>query len=533
MNTDGAIKSGIYLFSSRDAFKAAKLAYKVELARQEVATGRPDKFKALRHGLKAFRSHRVSIPELNPSEPNSPEIKGNYHQEVTHLVGMLTKKNICARQLTPYEIPAGFKWRVGQAQDMPKHIVVRNWVDPRIKDSSRHSALSIKDTDRNIHDYVSLVPGDNGLSSSNRILQSILTLRSYFKRIKPDTIPTYAKDKYQYIAQRARSRLVLADEELSEKQFEHEQKRTESLRAKATFRRIRRHLGQAYNDLRGLDSYSFSRLKSVAVPLMKNLWATPQKTEDEKELEIPRSVIPFATQKKNSKTKKWERRAQKVYLPCQGFSSQRPDRNNQFTMFGLNFDDMRTSWKEFKSPDNPDFYYRPMSKYNNCSGAALRLLKIGGCDHYLPIRPILYTDQKIVERYSNKLVQRLDSLNMKSDFLIRKCNSPEFEAADFQEKEALQSLKQHTKEASNKQLKKQLLTLAKLANKLAKTEDKKELLTPIAVEYVEALSRAFEITANDPTLSKPLTPALSVFVNLRRRMMQVSSQFPDGTNDSH
>ena len=513
MDVSANSHSVTYHFPRSSAFKAAKLAYKVELARQEEFNHRDNKLKALRVGLRAFRHRTVCVPEFIASKTSQKRLL-----EIKHLVINYSRKRVCARQLTPYELPENFRWSIGRAKNASRHIVVRNWVDPRYEGSSMHSSLSIKDTDSGVHDYVSIVPGstDPTVNSTNLLLKGFFTLAKLLKRSPADNIEAYSKDKFLYIAPRTRAKLVLAERDIEERKALD---REEALK-KRPLNQIKKYLGDAYLELRSAPKVNFASIKMVAKPLLRNLLSIPQRMNNTSESTITATIRPFATQKKNRKTGKWERRAQKVYLPCQGFDHQERNARSSYTMFGLNFSKMRRFWAEFKSPDNPDYFYRRLSRYNNCSGAALRLLKEGGCDTYIPIRPKLYTDQKLIDQYSYRLVLKLDKLNKTSDALLEKLNSKD--VPKISSSEAATRMRSESSLMPNKKIRKSLFRLANLAEKISEVDIMTESLTPLAIQYVEALRHAYKIIGDTPKTSQLLDPALSVFSILRKRMMQAT-----------
>ena len=487
----GSSIANTYLFSKSNALKAAVLAYKME--RTDSESGR---IHAIQKGWKAFKTRQVTIISTTDSSSRK-------HSLIHDLVSDYAKKGICRRRLTPYELPADWKWSHGSSKSLSKHIVLRHWVTPGQDGSSIHTAMSLKDRSSNINDYVGLM---YGIDHSGSWVNSKKTFKKRFAALFGKrtglSIAHYSQDKKLYMSQNARDKLADAD-----------QRRSSLEQAKSPLKLV----GNAIKD--GIqmwrDRTSFGELGEVLGLTYQRLTRIPKKYREAKNQEAP-SLRPYAFQKKNKKTGEWERRAQKVYLPCQGTTDS--ESGEQFVMFGLQFDKMRESWTRFNSPDNPDYYYRKTSKYHNCSGSVLKVMKDGGADTYLPIRPVFYTDQPMVDRYSHKLMERLDSLNEKSNFLLSKCEEFDPPLSEVSFNQSASTLRASKKQSTPKKFKRSLAKLAKLTDRLNLEKKTSEALTPIAIKYVEALDEAFSLSTCDPKLEQLLRPALSVYLKLRSDM---------------
>ena len=398
----GVIQPGIYSFKKTNAFQAARLAYKLELSEQRVAEEKTSKVSAFKKALKAFYHREVAIPDYEASESNL------HPPEIQRLISQYTRKKICERQLTLYELPADWQWSVGKSKQLTKRVVVRHWNLPQQRNCTLHTALSMTNTNIGLNQYAALVPVEGDiepwLESKSIIKRKLANHRSYFRRNRACTINSYREDKGKYVKTGARLKLKSADNFFIWNLFK-----------KIPFREFRRAVQRDYRQFRSKNSYSVRNLASLASKIYIHA-----KTVSEKH----KPIKPYAVQKKNRITRQWERKPQKVYLPCQGYCYARGTSDEQFVMFGLNLEEMVDSWEKLTdSENNPDFYYKTVSKYNQCSGASLKLLKKGGCDQYIPIRPILYTDQTMVEKYSFKLQEKMDLLNEKADVLLNKLHS--------------------------------------------------------------------------------------------------------------
>ncbi|MRI33409.1 hypothetical protein EOPP23_10470 [Endozoicomonas sp. OPT23] len=465
------------------------------------STGKKGKIaNALRKGWAAFRSRQVTLPKHEDVSVTQPP------SDIDKIIQKYTKKRICRRKLTPFELPAGWKWSQGAAKASPRHVVIKHWSSPGVEDSSRHTAMTLRDRPREINQYVGLMYGhdksDSWVYSKNPLKSRLAVKLAKRSGLK---IAHYSQDKKLYVKPEARGKL------------EAEDQKKESIESSKSRMQL---ASSAFKD--GLqmfrESTSYGELREIVGLTWKRLASIPEKQLKAKNIELDPSIRPFAFQKKNKKTGEWERRAEKVYLPCQGTA----DSSDQFVMFGLQFDKMHESWARFTSADNPDFYYREVSKYNNCSGSVLKVMKDGGSDQYLPINPILYTDQPMVDRYSHKLMERLEALNDKSSHLLALSTdadiSTPYEAANL----AAAALKKSSGKLGTRKFKKCLSSLASQALKLDQKKQDIDSLTSFAIKYVETLELAYSQTEGNYNLEQALKPALSIFMDLRDRMKVAS-----------
>ena len=497
----GVIQPGVYSFKKINALQAARLAYKLELSEQQTAEEKTSKTTAFKKALKAFYHRQVTIPNYDASE------SGLHPPEIEHLIKQYTSKNICKRQLTPFELPADWQWSIGRSKQLTRHVVVRHWGNPNKAHSNVHTALSMTDEDAGFDQYAALVPtqSEPWKESKNIVKQKLAKYRGYFRKIRAGTIESYHRDKRVYVSEKIKPKLRESDYSFVWNLF------------KATpFREFRRVVKRDYRQFKSKNSYSIRSLASFASTVYSHA-----KTVSEKY----KPTRPLAAQKKNSTSGLWERKAQKVYIPCQGHCYIRDTSKQRFIMFGLNLEEMVDSWNEFtQSENNPDYYYKGLSKYNQCSGASLKLLKKGGCDLYLPVRPILYTDQTMVEKYSFKLQKKLDSLNEKADALLNRLHSIPGDSELYGSWEAAQLLHQHAQRGYSRRFRKQLKELATLSEQFSQMSPTTDTLTPMAIRFVNALEQAFNTAGDKDEWLDALTPALSTFSNIREAMIESFEQ---------
>ncbi len=543
MQPSGNITSGTYLFTRSNSFKAAKLAYKTELAKQTATGSKSSAIIALKQAINAFKYRRVSIPDL--LRVGTIE----QHTEIKNLVTVYTGKHICRRKLSPFELPEDWKWSHGSAKNLTRQVVLRHWSSPHLKDSSIHTALSMKDQKSN--DYSAWAPDctpkdDAWVVSTNKrkrkIGQLLAPIRNYIGKYLPGIAESYSEEKSMYISPKARVNLGRIDREMAK--AEQFAKLLED--AKKPLASAGRKIWAEFRKMSFRSRFSPRGLTKIAiggVSEFRKLREARHEIPPEMPSDDPKGLIKaFNFQKKNRKKQAsndalatgvplngtrrrknpWERRAQKVYLPCSGYN-QTKEGKDRFVMFGLDLEAMRHSWDEVKKPDNPRHFYRMLSKYQNCSGMSLSLLEKGGARTYATLTPKLYTTQTMVDKYSHKLMGRLDTLNEKSEFLRAKFKSLDAERTLLSETQAVGALRLSSKTGSRK-FRNSLYTLASMSEKFIKTDRTIEALTPFAIKFIETLEHAYSVSGGGEKELAALEPALCVFANLRSRMMMATEK---------
>ncbi len=544
MLESGSAQSGTYLFSRSNSFKAANLAYKMEQAEQASTGKSGSRFKALGKAWHAFKFRRVTVPELGAnSESSNPII-----QNAQNLVTNYTNRRICKRRLTQFDLPQDWKWSHGQAKKLSRQVVVRHWVSPHIEKSSIHTALSMKDSKSN--DYSAWGPDydpgeDSWQMSENKYKQRIGNLlnpaRKYVGKLPPETAKSYAEEKGHYMSPNAQYKLGIVDQDLAKveqlAQLMEDAKKPLTSAGKKVISKFKEiGLGAVFSPR------SWKRVVHDGISEFKKLRNARHTSPPPDPSEKPGSPAkPYNFQKKNSKIidrnnalspdipvddhrrkNPWERRAQKVYLPCTGHSTTQSG-EKQFVMFGLDLDAMRKTWTEVQDPTSKRHYYKTISKYQNCSGMSLSLLESGGSKQYATLKPKLYTNQPMINRYSHKLMERMDSLNEKTDFLFGKYKKIQPDST-VNSKDAPAAIRKSSKETKNKKFKRSLNALARLTDEFSKTKIPFEALTPFAIKYVDALEYAYSVSGGVDKEMKALEPALCVFANIRSRMMRALIQ---------
>ena len=540
----GNVTPRTYIFSRQGSFKAAKLAYKLERDEQKRLGKGESRIKALGKAWTAFKFRRVTIPEADGKPLN------NISKDIRELVSKYTNTRICTRKLTPFETLEDFKWSEGNAKKLTRHVVVRHWSSPHIKDSSIHTALSMKDEKSN--DYSAWGPDyspkeDDWRMSENKYKQRVGNLltpaRKYIGKLIPEMPESYSMEKGHYMSPKARMKLIKTDEneakaEQLAKLIKDSKQPLAAARKKAAAELRKIGLGAVFSPS------SWKKIAVEGVSEFRALRKAREKLPSENPTDNPdkKGARPFNFQKRNKKLvafndalpdeipiddyrrkNPWERRAQKVYLPCSGFSETREEGKRHFMMFGLNLEAMRKTWAEVKDPASPRHYYKTVSKFQNCSGMSLSLLKDGGADHYAILNPRLYTNQAMVDRYSHKLMERMDSLNEKTDFLFDQYKKIQ-PGSIVNSKDAPVAIRKSSKETENKKFKRSLNALARLTDEFSKTKIPLEALTPFAIKFVDALEYACSVSGGGDKEMKALEPALCVFANIRSQMMRTSTQ---------
>lgn len=134
--------------------------------------------------------------------------------------------------------------------------------------------------------------------------------------------------------------------------------------------------------------------------------------------------FPRAGQKLD-KDAEWGLSARKVYFPAIGFNHDRRDthRPRAFVLFGLNeaamLRDARTVKEGAKSGE---LKYRMISKKENCASMALRVLRAGGAEHFVPYTAAwISEDPNHAHAYALAVQARIDALNQRRADVERRC----------------------------------------------------------------------------------------------------------------
>ena len=475
-----------YVFKSRA--DAASFAAQVSTAQNE-AQGKKAGFLSVGWAkLKSGITRQVKIPssttvaELNAMKPVVSDLKE------------LEEKQLCSRKASVFDVPEDFKWSRGDAKSMSRHIVVRHWTTPGKKDSSIHTALSMKDKIAGVNEYATWAPGDIKLINWNqsknlfkRLLAPIrMKLYRYLAQDFPEIPKSYRKEKGMYLKPETKFKLQdgLDARKLIEKDANDE---TESSQA---------FLPESGDHQDGDPKITNRTIRKA-------------------------NYKPLPFQKTSSKDdSEWQRRAEKHYLPCFGFDKHQESGQESFTMFGLDLDKMREHWEAVQNPDHPDHFYQTLSKTQNCSGMCLSLLKAGGSELFSSFSPTLVTTQGDMEKYSAKLLERLDKLNKIAGGLNKA--TERYEVPDTPVLsldyicENLESLTvKYTMPDKWKAKIQEVVGHIKEVNKPPQTIAG---LTPIAIQLTTALADLIQMTGDHPEFQNRLEPALHAFKILKNRM---------------
>ncbi|AMO54652.1 hypothetical protein GZ77_24400 [Endozoicomonas montiporae] len=481
----------IYVFKSRA--DAANLAAQVSRVQKEVKGENAGFLSVSWAKLKSGITRQVKIPASNSKAEMSAM------KPVVSNLQELKDKELCTRKASPFDVPEGFSWSHGNAKRMSRHIVVRHWTTPGKIDSSMHTALSMKDKIADIDEYATWTPRKirliNWSRSKNpfkRFLAPIkMKLDDLLTQDFPIAPPSYRDDKALYLGDRTKFRLqagVDARQSIAEK--------------------------EAVNPL-------IDRHIEVTVPETVLPQADGGQDEITDNTVKTANYKPLPFQKTSSKdNREWQRRAEKHYLPCVGFDKDQWTGRETFTMFGLDLEKMRNKWIAVKNPEHPNHYYKQFSTEQNCSGMCLSLLKEGGAGLFYNFSPSLVTTQSDVEKYSAKLVDKLDRLNKHVDDLDEKIrlykvpNEPELPLSSIPEKLVF-LLSTYSMDESWKA---KIQEVASIIHEIENAPSTLKGLTPIAIRLTTSLDRLFKITSDNPYLTDRLEPALHAFKILKNRM---------------
>lgn len=476
-----SLSSAEYRFSANSRLKAAQFAFSHSLATQEASgKGRLSYTSAGLQALKTFCTRTLLVVETRP-EQSVGRMK-----DVQEQLSDLKSQKVCTRKVGQHELPPGWKWSHGDAKQHLRHVVVRNWKTPGVEHSSFHSGLSMEDKVKQINSYATWETGFENdhfgwETSKNPLKRKVSPLldmaKNYFGHLGALIAPSYKEDKYYLISDRTRTRLIEGE----------------------------------------------------------NARAALSQGELSEELLKKAKYRPLSFQKKSSKDGTWQRKAEKVYLPCIGPAANRSDTDSSFVMFGLNLEKMMQKWEEITASDSGRLYYQQVSTDQNCSGMILSLLKAGGSDALHSINPRIYTNPDQVDQYSHTLQEKADQLNQASEDMLRRFQqakedpeqqsllTPGHSMLGMSEVEARLSYNQ-IPAGTPSELKQSIENIRKAVSAFNGVSISTEELLPRAVTLVESMSEAFRQAGQDETLQKLLTPSLAAFMKVRTLMEEAYSQ---------
>ena len=442
------INPGIYTLQKRS--DAVKLANAISDIKEKSRVARI--WQMIKSGI----TRRVNLP--------APTTVAEYDslKAVQTLLSALEEKKLCTRKISPFDLPKDFSWSHGAAKKLSRQIVLRHWTTPGMKHSSIHTALSIKDKDSDINQYIAWVPrpyrqGKENWSKSSNIVKRALAplkrnlfdgpsikLEELTTRDFPYSPPSYRDEKGLYINSKTKFKLQdgaearellkkantptpepasneRADQDETEKQDRQEKPKN---RIKRLFNRRRK-----------------KQKDKVQANAPQEKPETPPPPQITDEIVKKANYKPLPYQKTSSKDNTdWQRRAEKHYLPCIGSATDLETNRPKFVLFGLKQEKMLARWNEVYDPDHPEHYYQQFSTEHNCSGMTLHLLKSGGSEMYEKFSTRLVTTQGDMEDYAEKLMTKLDNLNEYVDKLNEKMrvfrtpNNPDLPLPEIAEK---------------------------------------------------------------------------------------------------
>ncbi|KVD73637.1 multidrug DMT transporter permease [Burkholderia sp. ABCPW 14] len=135
--------------------------------------------------------------------------------------------------------------------------------------------------------------------------------------------------------------------------------------------------------------------------------------------------FPRAGQKLD-KEAEWGLSARKVYFPAIGFNCDKRDATGQgaFVLFGLNEAAMLRDARSVKqAATTGELKYRMISKKENCASMALRVLRSGGAEHFVPFKAAwIAEDPNRAHAYAQAVQARIDTLNRQRADIARYCD---------------------------------------------------------------------------------------------------------------
>lgn len=137
--------------------------------------------------------------------------------------------------------------------------------------------------------------------------------------------------------------------------------------------------------------------------------------------------FPRAGQKLD-KGLKWGQSARKVYFPAIGFNRDKhgtrdASGRDTFVLFGLNEAAMLRDARTVKNAAaTAALMYQMISKKENCASMALRVLRCGGAEHFVPYTAAWITeDPNRAHAYAQAVQARIDTLNHQRAGVARHC----------------------------------------------------------------------------------------------------------------
>ena len=450
---------------------AAQIALKLALAEQEESQSALNYSSAGLNAIKAFFGRTVKLPAVNPCTSCKRLL------EVQRQLESLASQKVCHRKVTLHEIPDDWSWSKGKAKLLTKHVVVRQWNTPGVKNSGMHTTLTLEDKNQKRKDHIAwyfLLSSNchEWNKSGNKIKRKIApvldAINSFIGRFKPSPAETYAEDK-------------------------------EIMLGNASWK------------------------------LTQGAYARRAISEGKTSPELIRQakVRPLSYQKKSSKDGEWQRRAEKVYLPAIGKNHDLATGMPKFLLFGLQLEKMQKTWMDIKDKNNPRHYYRQLSTSQNCSGMSLSILKSGGSDLFCKINPKIYTSPDQVDRYSKQLMHRIESLNDQSDAVSRRFEQKKNQLTPYSHEAAIDRFDDLLKGSLTRKLKQHIRKLKAMTVELSTAQDSFDQLIPLAIKIVEEINQAYQVAGGNPKAEQSLDPALSVFMSLRAKMMKASEEQGD------
>ena len=491
------IGSETYVFVNRS--DAANFAAKVVQARQEAGVQKRSRVSAKWEAFKSRITRSVTIPNATTVS----EFKAL--EKVAIDIESLIDKSLCNRKPSVHDLPSDFQWSKGCAKTLTRHIVVRHWLTPGLKNSSIHSGLSMKDSELNTNEYASWAPYNeitpNYWADSNNPLKRFFaplrdTLSKYRVRDFPDIPNSYRQEKSMYIG--TATQMKLEDGEQAREDIE----RSSSSKQKTT---------------------SETKIKSSPNPDSTTdivaKYANSTEVTDRTIKKASYKPLPF--QKKSSKSG-WQRRAMKHYLPCIGYTENNENKKRKYVLFGLDMDQMLKTWSELRENNNRRHYFKMFSKKQNCSGMCLSLLKAGGSDRFSKINPRVVTTQTDLERYADTLVEELDYLNHCTDYLDSLFSHSSLpNNPDISLEEVISKLKSvHDRFSISRDWKKKINSVIQSIKKYRATTKTVDQLTQSGKEMVTAIAELFDSTKASKKITELLTPALYAYQDLQTSMIE-------------
>lgn len=484
------IGSTTYVFKSRA--EAAKFTGRIMRVQKQV---RGEKAGGISVGwaqLKSGLTRQVSLPDASTA--------AEYYamQPLEADLTKMTEKELCTRKSTVYDVPPDFRWSRGDAKNNYRQVVVRHWTNsPGQEGSSIHTGLSMEDKLMGVNDYATWAPAAIRLSDWSRSRNPIKRLLAPTKMVLdnlrtrdyPDPADSYQDDKNSNLRWSSKAKL--------RKGVEARQKLTE----------VEAQLKESSGEVMQHDQ--------------RHKPETARSSQITDDLIAAARFKPLPNQKASSKDPKiWQRRAEKDYLPCIGPDKDRATGKEKFVMFGLHLDKMRQSWQELQDEDHPRYYYKAFSTDQNCSGMCSSLLLKGGAGHFLPFKTRFVTTQTDLQKYSARLVEKLDRLNKSVEFLDHKVKLHE---VPDQPSLSLNNICQKLESLSAKytmpgEWSRDIYRLIRIIKELETASLSTDELTPIAERMTVLLHSLYNDTETHPYVQYKLGPAFHAFKILKNKM---------------